>query len=100
MPEIELSEFMKKTQKYTPRTNEKLIKVAEYAKMTHLSTQAITAQLRSGQLDGIMIGSQWRVRIIDEPKISQSEEIANLKAELERYKTLFECVKSVVLQDV
>ena len=98
MAEIELSEFMKKAQKYTPRTNEKLVKVAEYAKMSHLSAQAVTAQLRSGQLDGIRIGSQWRVRIIDEPESDQAEIIADLRAELEKYKTLIECMKSLILQ--
>ena len=98
MAEIELSDFMKQAQKYTPKANEKLIKVCEYAKIAHISPQAITTQLRNGQLDGVKVGSQWRVRIVDEPESDQAEIIADLRAELEKYKTLFECMKSLILQ--
>ena len=97
MAEMDLEDFMQANKKYTPQANETLVPACEYAAENGMSYQTVTAYLKKGVLDGVKFGSRWYVRIIGKQN-GESEEMTELRTELERYKTLFECLSELISQ--
>lgn len=97
MAEMDLEDFMQANKKYTPQANETLVSAREYAAENGMSYQTVTAYLKKGVLDGVKFGSRWYVRIIGKQN-GENEDVTELRTELERYKTLFECLSDLISQ--
>lgn len=100
MAEIELNEFMEEMQKntvpYTPQVGEKLLKVSEYAKIINKTAACVRLMLKNGELSGIKVGKQWRVKYTDPTVGTNNEIINNLRAENSALRMQIESIKAIL----